>query len=140
LNNANSIVLLIEFGGRRILLTGDLDGSGQMALLQQEPLHIDILLSPHHGSRKANPETLANWATPGQLVVSADRRVDFRSLRNAYGQQCEILSTHEMGAVTFEIDRDGSLRRSCVLREADDGHPSRRPTSQPETSTAALTP
>jgi competence protein ComEC len=111
-----------------------------MALLQQEPLHIDILLSPHHGSRKANPETLANWATPGQLVVSADRRVDFRSLRNAYGQQCEILSTHEMGAVTFEIDRDGSLRRSCVLREADDGHPSRRPTSQPETSTAALTP
>jgi competence protein ComEC len=139
-DNANSIVLLIEFGGRRILLTGDLDGSGQTALLNQEPMHIDILLSPHHGSRKANPETLANWATPGQLVVSADRRVDFRSLRSAYGPQCEIVSTHEMGAVTIEIDRDGTMRRTCVLRKTDDGHSSRRPATQPGTSTASSTP
>jgi len=138
-DNANSIVLLIEFGGRRILLTGDLDGSGQMALLQQEPLHIDILLSPHHGSRKANPEALANWATPGQLVVSADRRVDFRSLRSAYGPQCEIMSTHEMGAVTIEIDQNGSLRRTCVLRKTDDANPYRRRTRQSETSNAAFT-
>ena len=109
-DNANSIVLLIEFAGRRILLTGDLDGSGQMALLQQDPLHVDVLLSPHHGSRKANPASLAAWATPGQLVVSADRKVDFKSLKAAYGPQCEIVSTHDFGAVTFAIDRDGAMR------------------------------
>ena len=115
-DNANSIVLAIEYAGRRILLTGDLDGSGQRALLSQVPCHADVLLSPHHGSRKANPAALANWATPGQVIVSADRRVDFKSLRDAYGPQCEIVSTHEFGAVTFEIASDGSMRHTEVLK------------------------
>lgn len=113
-DNANSVVLLIEYAGRRFLLTGDLDGSGQVALLQKEPRHVDVLLSPHHGSRKANPEALADWAKPAQVVVSADRRVDFKSLRAAYGAQSEILSTHEFGAVTFEIEPDGAMHRTTV--------------------------
>ena len=37
-DNANSIVLSIEFAGRRILLTGDLDGHGQTTLLSTPPL------------------------------------------------------------------------------------------------------
>jgi competence protein ComEC len=121
-------------------LTGDLDGSGQTALLQQEPMHVDVLLSPHHGSRKANPESLALWATPGQLVVSADRRVDFKSLRAAYGPQCEIVSTHELGAITFEIDRDGSMRRTSVLKKKNDGPSSLRSAIPSEASTNSITP
>lgn len=139
-DNANSIVLAVEFGGRRILLTGDLDGTGQMALLQQEPMHVDVLLSPHHGSRKANPESLARWATPEQLVVSADRRVDFKSLRAAYGPQCQILSTHILGAITFEIERDGTMRRTSVLGKKADGPAPSRSTRRAEASTASLTP
>ncbi len=139
-DNANSIVLAVEFGGRRILLTGDLDGSGQIALLQQEPMHVDVLLSPHHGSRKANPESLARWATPEQLVVSADRRVDFNSLRAAYGPQCQILSTHILGAITFEIERDGTMRRTSVLGKKTDGPAPSRSKSRAEASTASLTP
>jgi competence protein ComEC len=139
-DNANSIVLAIEFASRRILLTGDLDGSGQAALLQQTPLHVDVLLSPHHGSRKANPESLAKWATPGHLIVSADRRVDFKSLRSAYGPDCEIVSTHELGAITFEIAGDGSMRRTCVLTKKNDGPPARHSASQHEASTASLSP
>ena len=54
-------MLLIEYAGRRLLLTGDLDGPGQAALLEQEPCHVDVLQSPHHGSRKANPPALADW-------------------------------------------------------------------------------
>jgi competence protein ComEC len=115
-DNANSIVLLIEYAGRRILLTGDLDGSGQRALLEQPPRHVDVLLAPHHGSRKANPAALARWATPSCVVVSADRRVDFKSLRAAYGPDADILSTYEVGAVTFEITREGRVGRSTFLR------------------------
>jgi competence protein ComEC len=114
-DNANSIVLLIEYAGRRILLTGDLDGSGQRALLEQPPRHVDVLLAPHHGSRKANPAALAQWATPSCVVVSADRRIDFKSLRAAYGPDADILSTHEVGAVTFEISREGRVGRSTFL-------------------------
>jgi competence protein ComEC len=119
-DNANSIVLLIEYAGRRFLLTGDLDGSGQAALLRKDPRHVDVLLSPHHGSRKANPAALANWAEPAQVIVSADRRVDFKSLRAAYGPQAEILSTHDFGAVTFEVEPDGAMHRTTVRTKGRD--------------------
>jgi competence protein ComEC len=113
-DNANSIVLLIEYAKRRILLTGDLDGSGQRALLHKPACDVDVLLAPHHGSRKANPAALADWAKPEQVIVSADRHVDFKSLRSAYGPDAEILSTHEFGAVTFEIRADGSMQRTTI--------------------------
>lgn len=113
-DNANSVVLLIEFAGRRILLTGDLEGAGQAALLRTPPRDVDVLLAPHHGSRKANPKALADWARPQHVVVSAGPRVDFKSLRAAYGDAAEIVSTHEAGAVTFEIRPGGTLLRSTV--------------------------
>lgn len=116
-DNANSIVLAVEFAGRRILLTGDLDGHGQQRLLQMPPLAVDVLLSPHHGSRRANPVALAEWAHPKELVVSADHRVDFKSLREAYGPETRITSTDDAGAITFEIHPDGTIERTTEVQE-----------------------
>jgi competence protein ComEC len=116
-DNANSIVLAIEFAGRRILLTGDLDGHGQATLLGMPPLGVDVLLAPHHGSRRANPPALADWARPREVIVSADARVDFKSLRAAYEPETRITSTNDAGAVTFEIKPDGTIERSTELPE-----------------------
>jgi competence protein ComEC len=116
-DNANSIVLAIEFAGRRILLTGDLDGHGQARLLRMPPLSIDVLQSPHHGSRRANPPTLAEWANPKEVVVSADARVDFKSLRAAYDPETRITTTNDAGAVTFAIRPDGTIERTTYVPE-----------------------
>jgi ComEC/Rec2-related protein len=116
-DNANSIVLAIEFAGRRILLTGDLEGHGQATLLRSPPLPVDVLLSPHHGSRRANSGELAVWARPKELVVSADSRVDFKALRAAYDPETRITSTDDAGAVTFEIHPDGRIERTTYVRE-----------------------
>jgi competence protein ComEC len=116
-DNANSIVLEIEFAGRRIMLTGDLDGHGQATLLGTPPLPVDVLQSPHHGSRRANSAALAEWATAKQLVISADSRVDFKSLRAAYAPHTQIESTDDVGAITFEIRPDGTLERSTYVPE-----------------------
>jgi competence protein ComEC len=116
-DNANSIALAIEFAGRRILLTGDLDGHGQATLLRAPPLPVDVLQSPHHGSRRANSAALARWASPKELVVSADSRVDFKSLRAAYDPDTQIVSTDDVGAITFEILPDGTLERTTYVPE-----------------------
>ncbi|HET6325351.1 MAG TPA: MBL fold metallo-hydrolase, partial [Planctomycetaceae bacterium] len=116
-DNANSIVLVIEFAGRRILLTGDLDGHGQATLLSTPPLPVDVLQSPHHGSRRANSAALADWAQPKELVISADARVDFASLRSAYEPSTRIVSTDDAGTVTFEIRPDGTLERTTFVPE-----------------------
>jgi competence protein ComEC len=119
-DNANSIVLLIEYAGRRILLTGDLEGSGQTTLLSHAPCATDILLAPHHGSRRSNSARLAEWAQPQQVIVSGGPKTDFRSLRAAYGPEAEILSTDDFGAITFDICADGSISRTAVRQRSDD--------------------
>ena len=74
-DNARSIVLEVTACGRSVLLTGDLDGPGLTAVTDawtrssyRWPL--DVLLSPHHGGRTANPEWFYNKLNPALVVVS----------------------------------------------------------------------
>jgi competence protein ComEC len=108
-DNANSIVLSLEFGGRRVLLTGDLEKSGLQALLHQQPIPHDILLAPHHGSLKANPADLARWAAPRWVVISGGGEAALAKLQDSYGDGVTLLSTADRGAVMFEISPEGEI-------------------------------
>jgi hypothetical protein len=75
--NQASIVLLIEYDGARLLLTGDargdhlLQGLDEAGLLDEGRLHVDLLKVPHHGS-KANAEPdLFEAVTADHYVISA---------------------------------------------------------------------
>jgi competence protein ComEC len=115
-DNATSVVLAIRYAGRRVLLTGDLEGSGLDELLECEPMKIDVMLSPHHGSPKANPARLAEWAQqPAIVVASSGRRHLGESLQNVYGEETRVLSTADHGAVTVQIDPHGQIDVSCFL-------------------------
>lgn len=112
-DNEHSVVLLIEYAGRRILLTGDLEGEGLLQFLGQPPLPVDVLLSPHHGSVKANPPELPAWTTPNWVAISGSRREGFAELREIYRDAAGVYLTGSDGAVTFEIaPTDGSIRAS----------------------------
>ncbi len=108
-DNANSLVLAVEYAGRRILLTGDLESPGLDDLIAEEPLDCDVLLAPHHGGRRSNTPELAQWCSPEWVVVSgADRNGALASLKGTYGAiGAKVLSTTEFGAVTVEIDPTG---------------------------------
>ncbi len=70
-DNARSIVLDVFHGRRHLLLTGDLDGQGLAAFTEspaEEP--VDVMLSPHHGGKTANPGWLYDYLAPKQVVVS----------------------------------------------------------------------
>lgn len=69
-DNARSVVLDVNTGGRGLLLTGDLDGPGIDALLATEAPPVDVMLAPHHGGRTANPARLYAWADPKTVLVS----------------------------------------------------------------------
>jgi competence protein ComEC len=118
-DNENSLILLIEYAGRRILLTGDLEREGQRRLLQSEPRPIDVMLSPHHGSRAANPPELANWAGPHWVVVGTREARLLPYLRETYGEQAQVVTTGEYGAVTFEIRSDGTINASSGRKSID---------------------
>ena len=104
--NARSLVLLIEHAGRRILLTGDLEGAGLYTVLSRPRLPVDVLMAPHHGSRTANTPELANWASPRVVLSSQAFRYNRATLAAPYVTVgAQFLDTAEHGAVTVRSCR-----------------------------------
>jgi competence protein ComEC len=111
-DNANSIVLLLEFAGRRALLTGDLESPGLDDLVAEEPLDCDVVMAPHHGSRRSDPAGFALWSTPNFAVISGARNVedipDIESVKDSYrARGAEVFHTAEDGCVQFQISATG---------------------------------
>ena len=75
-DNANSIVLTVTCEGRRILLPGDLESPGFEDLLAEDPLTCDVVMAPHHGSRRSDPAGFALWCRPQFVVISGSRNVE----------------------------------------------------------------
>jgi competence protein ComEC len=109
-DNAHSLVIRIEYAGRSMLLTGDLEREGLAELLQQRRRPADVVLSPHHGSKAANPAEFAAWSGPEWLAVSgSDRRV-LETLSKAYAAETQIELTAVTGRQRYVIDREGHVR------------------------------
>jgi competence protein ComEC len=113
-DNANSIVLAIEYAGRRILLTGDLQTSGLEGLMSNEPLDCDIVLAPHHGSPRSDPAGFADWSTPEHVVISGGRNLEdvpaIERVKNSFRLRgAEVFHTAEDGCIRFDIQPTGEI-------------------------------
>jgi competence protein ComEC len=105
-DNANSVVLRIEYGDFRILLTGDLEGAGLTEVCREATPRINVLLAPHHGGVKANTADLVRWADANWVVVSAGHNDALPRLKRVY-KDATVYSTAQHGAVTVLVSRDG---------------------------------
>jgi hypothetical protein len=81
--NLSSIVVLVESGGKRLLLTGDgrgdhtLEGLKSAGLLDQSgKLHLDVLKCPHHGSIRNVEKKYFETIVADHYVISADGKFD----------------------------------------------------------------
>jgi competence protein ComEC len=103
-DNANSVTLGVEYAGRRILLPGDLESPGLDDVMAEEPYHCDVLLAPHHGSRRSEPAKFAAWCTPDWVVMSSAANDEIATASDAYKQLgARLLATHQFGTVRFEL-------------------------------------
>ncbi len=77
-SNAMSCVLRVGNGARSVLLAGDIE-AGQEARLSASPgpLHADLLLVPHHGSKTSSSEKFLDAVAPSLAVVQAGYRNRF---------------------------------------------------------------
>jgi competence protein ComEC len=114
--NARSLVLLIQYAGRSVLLTGDLEQPGLDQVMRQPPPPVDILLAPHHGSPASNTEAFARWARPG-LVISSEGRALRRQVDPYRPLGSQLWRTWEQGAVTVQINAEGIRAATFRTRE-----------------------
>lgn len=112
-DNANSLVLAITYSGRTILLSGDLEAEGLEALFAKPPRRVDVLLAPHHGSRRSNPPDLARWARPKYVIASSGEAASRQVLEETYGAGAQCWSTREAGAIDVRITASGQTSVDC---------------------------
>jgi|GEM_PF-332964 len=103
-DNANSLVLGLEIHGRRVLLTGDLEPPGIRRLLAEPAWPCDLMLVPHHGSRKSEPAALAQWCRPHWAVISGGRFLPTKETEHHYRSAgARIFHTGRHGTVFAEL-------------------------------------
>ena len=71
--NDHSIVMQVEVGGHRLLLTGDIEQVTENALVEQRRVRSSggVLKVPHHGSKTSSSERFLQATRPVLAVVSA---------------------------------------------------------------------
>ena len=109
--NDASVVLLAAVQGVRVLLTGDLEPPGQLALRRTVPdLRVDVLKVPHHGSRHQDLDFLTGVQARLALVSVGEG--------NDYGHPATdvLAALTATGAEVRRTDLDGDV---LVLRTED---------------------
>jgi competence protein ComEC len=83
-DNETSLVLAVEAAGRRLLLTGDLEGNALSRFIASDPDTCDVLVAPHHGSRTSLPPDIARATAADWVVVSGIGSLGWPEVREAY--------------------------------------------------------
>jgi competence protein ComEC len=110
-DNDKSLVSLIEFAGKKILLCSDIEKFAQAELFRIYPdLKADVVVVPHHGSSKTTEQHFLENLDAGILICSCGRS-DYKNSRTIKPQSnAKWLCTAEHGAVIVCIDKNGMIR------------------------------
>jgi len=110
-DNDSSAVILLEFGGKRILLCSDIEEFAQEKLVELYPeLNADVVVAPHHGS----PTTLSDGfleavgAESFDIICSCSERQYKRQEEIKLCTGGRVYYTARDGAVTVRIDKQGN--------------------------------
>ncbi len=109
-SNNRSCVLRIENDHCSLLLTGDLDASGEYRLLSgghREP--VTWLIAGHHGSRDSTTGALLDWLQPERVLISAGRYNRFghphaEVVSRVHARGIPWMQTAEVGAIKLVAD------------------------------------
>ena len=100
--NDLSLVLLVEYAGKRLLLTGDLTENLEPSLLPIGP--VDVLQVGHHGSYTSSSQEFLEDIRPRYALISCGKNNDYGHPHNVV-----IARLEDVGAEIFRTDEQGTL-------------------------------
>jgi competence protein ComEC len=110
-DNDKSLVSLIEFAGRKILLCSDIEKFAQKELLRLYPnLKADIMVVPHHGSVTTLENGFLESLDAEILICSCGQRNYERQKKD--NKPKKQFYTAKDGALTFHITKDGTIKQA----------------------------
>ena len=108
--NNDSIVLRVEFAKRSILLTGDIEKSGENALVAAaKGLRADVVKVPHHGSRSSSTLPFVTATKPIVAIVSVGQNSMFGHphadvVERWQANGAQVFTTGKCGTITVTTD------------------------------------
>ena len=110
--NDTSLVLMVQFGERRFLFTGDMESYAEQQLLSANiNLQADVLKVGHHGSYSSTSQVFVDKVDPEYGVISCGRDNEYGHphdgpLRHLERAEVELFRTDLMGSVVIVTDGD----------------------------------
>lgn len=118
--NVRSLVLRIVWGERSLLLTGDLEKEGLGMLLREPPQTAEVMMLPHHGSKRLDPRELQRWTQAEWLIACQGVTTARNPAPLEWRTRGTTLSTSAEGAITCVGTTQGwqmsTFRRGPILR------------------------
>jgi competence protein ComEC len=120
----NSIVLLIEFGPNRVLLTSDAGATVERRLLESRTdVRADVIIKGRHSDETSCTDEFLDAVRPAAVVQCVNVWPRGRYLQPEVRDRLRLRSiveyrTDETGAVTVQLTRRGYAIRTCFA-----GHP-----------------
>lgn len=108
--NEQSIVILISYKHKKILLTGDMSIKNEELLLQRYQLpRIDILKVAHHGSKTSSSHNLIKLIKPKISLISSGKGNKYKLpnqevIQRLQGFGSKVLDTQVNGEITVKLN------------------------------------
>jgi competence protein ComEC len=103
-------VLLIKFGERAILLTGDIEKEAEAQVVgTNKELHVDLVKVAHHGSRTSSTAGFVQATTPRFAIIPVGRASMFGHPHPEVVERwrqigAEVLTTGRSGTISMTSD------------------------------------
>ena len=108
--NDESIVLILRYGSRTFLFTGDIENKTENALLvSPELLRCDVVKVAHHGSKTSSTENFVKATQARFAIISVGLLSQFghpnkEVVERWKSNNTEVMTTGEKGTITFSTD------------------------------------
>jgi competence protein ComEC len=108
--NNDSIMLLIRYGEKTLLLTGDIEKQGEAAVLQEgSDIKSDLVKVAHHGSKTSSIEAFVAATHPSLAIISVGRTSMFGHPNKDVVERwrasgAEVMTTGQRGTISVVTD------------------------------------
>lgn len=126
--NEKNMVVLLEYMGIRVLITGDLTGEDEAKMLDYylkrdgnyEAISCDILKSCHHGSKYSNTDDFLSAVCPSIVIIQAGKNNLYghphkETLKRFESHNIEVHRTDREGAIGINISKRGKFKIHSML-------------------------
>jgi len=121
--NDRALVMRLAYRNVRFLLPSDISSSIEGNLIRQKTdLQSQVLLIPHHGSRRSSSDVFLEQVRPDLAVLSVGKNNLFRlphpdTLSRYATRHIPVFRTDHQGAVTVSTDGREIKVQTCIIRD-----------------------